>query len=114
MKRLFVLLSIAAIGLCLSACNTNQGRFWLQNNTQETITHATVSICGQTFQFDAVAPTTRLSKTYKITGDGSFIVSVTTLSGKTLKAEDGYVTNGMDFEHEIAIDSNSIKITAKP
>lgn len=82
----------------------------MKNIGPETVTHVTVTISNQTFIFKAVQPTAIITQSYNVTGDSGFVVSAQMHSGKTITAADGYVTNGMDFKHDIIIDGNSIKI----
>ena len=88
----------------------NSGTFSVKNIGPETVTHVTVTISNQTFTFKAVQPTAIIIQSYNVTGDSGFVVSAQTHSGKTITAADGYVTNGMDFKHDIIIDADAIKI----
>ena len=96
--------------LCFISCLPNSGVFSFNNDTAEIIETASVSICHQTFTFKDVKPRSTITQSYKITGDSSFEVSIKTASGKTTAAADGYVTNGMDFQHNIIFTDQSVKI----
>ncbi len=96
---------------CLTSCGSDSGEFTLTNAAQETITHATVSICRHTSEFGPLPPGKDAGAAYSITGDDSFRVQVTFASGKALSKEDGYVTTGMSSRHRITVTDAEIIVS---
>jgi penicillin V acylase-like amidase (Ntn superfamily) len=70
-----------------------------------------VAICGQTIKLKDIQPNTSAAGFYKVTGDSGYTIEVEFQSGKTLRKETGYVTNGMDFQDEITVTDSDIEIT---
>jgi len=85
--------------LFLIAYTNSKGSFSLVNKTKEPIARASVTICGQTIELKDIQPNTSAVGSYEF------------LSGKTLQKETGYVTNGVDFQHEIVVADSDIEIT---
>ena len=110
------LLGIAAIigALFLISCTANKGTFTLVNKSIEPIARASVAICGQTIELRAIQPDTSGTGSYEVKCEGHYSILVEFQSGKTLQKETGYVTPGMDFQHEIAVTSSDIEITQQP
>jgi hypothetical protein len=112
--RVLALLLLIVLPLSLTSCLPNTGKFSIMNKSTETITDVSVTICHQTYKFKTLQPAASITQSYEVTGDSNFTVSAQTQSGNTITASDGYVTNGMDFRHEIIVDQQSIKVVAQP
>lgn len=102
--------TIIAVLLVVS-CTANKGNFSLVNKTKEPITRASVLICGQKIELKDIRPSGRASGSYEVKSDSHYTVEVEFLSGKKIRKETGYVTNGMDFRHEITVTDLDIEIT---
>lgn len=99
------------VALLLSSCAEHKGEFVLLNKSSETITEATVSICGQTLTFERVQSGGSVNGTYTVTSDSHFTIHVEFEDGSEMTKEIGYVTYGMNFWHQIAITESNIEIT---
>ena len=97
--------------LFLTSCSSNKGSFSLVNKTYEPIALATVVICGQTIEFKGIQPNKNATGSYRVTSDSHYAIQIEFQSGRKLQRETGYVTNGMDFEHVIAVTAADIAIT---
>jgi len=97
--------------LFLISCTNGKGSFSLVNKTKESIAGASVAICGQTIKLKDIQPNKSAAGFYKVTGDSGYTIEVEFQSGKTLRKETGYVTNGVDFQHEIVVTDSDIEIT---
>lgn len=104
-------LAVTFVSLLLSSCTANSGSFSLVNRTNEPITRATVTVCGQTIELKDIKPAKSAVGSYKVTSDSHYTVHIEFLSGKKLDKETGYVTNGMDFRHEITVTDRDIEVT---
>lgn len=103
--------TIAAVtALLLTSCTANNGKFALINKTNESISHASVFVCGQAIKFDEIQPNRNVTGSYEIKSDSHYLVRIEFQSGKKLQNEIGYVTNGMDFQHEISVTDTDISI----
>ena len=91
-------------------CTPNRGSFSLINKAGEPITYASVTICGQKIELTDLLPNEIASGAYEVTSDSHYSIAVQFQSGKALQQEIGYVTNGMDFHHEITITNSTILI----
>ena len=101
--------------LVMASCSTNKGSFLLINKAKEPISQGEVTICGQTIEFKLTQPGKIKSGVYKVTSDSHFDIRIEFQSGKKLRKELGYVTNGFDFYHEIIVTDEDIKLmTTKP
>lgn len=104
MQKIIILISI----LFFSSCNKYDGKITLQNKAQESIGTATITICGQTMRMKDILPGKSATGSYEVKSDSSYAVTVEFKSGKKISSEVGYVTNGMDFNDEIAVTDSSI------
>lgn len=111
MKVVLVAISAALLFLVMASCTTNKGSFVLVNKAKETIARAVVIVCEQTIEFQAIQPTTSRSASYKVQSDSHYDVKVEFGSGKRLHKEIGYLTNGVDFHHEMIVTDNDIDIS---
>lgn len=113
MKMRQSVLGIVAViaTLLLTSCTTNKGSFSLINKANEPIVSASVTICGQTIQLRDIQPSKSAAGSYYVKSDSHYTIEVEFQSGKKLRKETGYVTNGMDFQHEIAVTESDIEIT---
>ena len=104
-----LLLVLLSVGLV--SCVKYHGTFSVANNASETITQVTVSICGQTIELSDIKPKESVSSSFEVTSDSHYVVRVEFRSGRTLVGEGGYVTNGMNFRHEISVTDNEVRVT---
>ena len=98
--------------LCiLAGCTTkNEGKFNLVNKANESLDILAVSICGQTSKFKDLKPGDTAQASYQVKGDCHFSITGQFKSGKKINKEDGYVTSGFNFSHEIEINDSDIDI----
>lgn len=97
--------------LLLTSCTTNKGQFSLINKSTEPIVQASVEICGQMIRMTNIQPGNSASGSYEVRADSHYTIQVEFQSGKRLRRETGYVTNGMDFQHEISVSDSDVTIT---
>ncbi len=102
-----VLLSI----LFATSCTSNTGDFALVNKANETIARASVEISGQKFEFMDVEPNETVLSSYEVRFDSHYTIEIEFQTGRLLQKETGYVTSGMDFQHEITVTSSNIELT---
>ena len=112
MKTLPMLVSVIVGALMLASCRAHSGSFALVNHASEPIAHASVSICGQTIELRDIQSGRSATRSYRVTSDSHYGIRVEFGSGKQLYKEVGYVTNGVDFQHEISVTDSDIEITA--
>jgi hypothetical protein len=112
MKRFILMIIVGMTALSLLSCGTNKGSFTLVNKSKESISSASISICGQTQQFMNIRPNDKISAFYRIKSDSHYAVQVEFQSGKKLQSELGYVTNGLDFKDEITVKDSTITIAS--
>lgn len=110
-KALLLSASVPFLFLVLTSCITHKGSFLLSNQAKEPIAQALVTVCGQTIKFKDVQPSYRVSGSYKVKSDSHYDVRIEFSSGTVLKKELGYVTNGLDFYHEIIVTDANIEIS---
>ncbi len=111
MRHLVLGVAATLVALFLISCANGKGSFSLVNKTKEPIARASVAICGQTIKLKDIQPNTSAAGFYKVTGDSGYTIEVEFQSGKTLRKETGYVTNGVDFQDEITVTESDIEIT---
>ena len=107
MKRLFHWPLILAL-VCLPSCTSPVGKFSIQNKASEAASRIYVLICDQEFIYEDVRPESRVTETYQVVSDSHFVVRVEFEGGREIEKEDGYVTNGVSFDHKIIISDNGI------
>jgi hypothetical protein len=100
--------AIAAV-LAIVACN-DKGSFSLTNRASEPIKQATVTICDQTIEIKDIKSGHSAPGWYDVGADDHFVIDIEFESGKRMKKADGYVTSGMDFEHEIAVSDTAVTL----
>ena len=84
----------------------------LVNKAKEPIARASVAICGQTIEMKDIQPNTSAAGSYEVKCESHYTIQVEFQSGNTLRKETGYVTNGVDFQHdEIVVTDSDIEIT---
>jgi hypothetical protein len=110
MRVSVIAISAALPFLILVSCMTNKGNFLLVNKAKEPIARALVTVCGQTIEFKAIQPSKSASGSYEVKSDSHYDVRAEFESGRKLQKEIGYVTNGLDFQHEIVITDTDIEI----
>ncbi|GAC1469139.1 MAG: hypothetical protein PVSMB1_17720 [Gemmatimonadaceae bacterium] len=111
MRHSILGVAVTIAALLLTSCTTNKGNFSLVNKAKEPITRASVAICGQTIELKDVQPNKSGAGSYEVTSDSHYTIQVEFQSGTKLKKETGYVTHGMDFQHEITVTDSDIEIT---
>lgn len=87
-----------------------RGKIQLINQSHEEIKTATVRICGQTFSAGHIAMNETRTGSYKAGCEDHFTINVTFSSGKTLSAEDGYVTDGFHFASGIIVSDQAVTL----
>jgi hypothetical protein len=110
MKRILGWLGVA---LAISACTSHDGSFTLLNKGKEPINRASVIVCNQTNEFRDIPSGKSIAGAYRVTSDSHFVIEVEFSSGRKLRKEDGYVTNGMGFRHEIIVTESAIQVTSR-
>lgn len=104
-------ISVAFVFFLLISCTNHKGRFLLINQAKEPIARALVTVFGQTIELNDVQPGDSASGYYEVKSDSNYRISIAFTSGKILKKELGYVTNGLDFYHEILVTDANIEIS---
>lgn len=104
-------IGVIFVALLVSSCTTGKGNFSLVNKAKEPIARASVVICGQSIELKDIQPGKSASGSYDVKSDSHYAIKVEFQSGKKLQKEAGYVTNGMDFQHEITVSDSDIEIT---
>ena len=97
-------------GLSAASCGSTEGRFTVANRATEPIKQIVVTICGQTIALGPIDPQRTAVGAYNVTSDSHFVIDLTFVSGKTLHKEDGYVTNGVAYRHEIVVKNSEITL----
>lgn len=113
MRHFIFGIAVVLITLIMTSCTTGKGNFSLINKAKEPIIYASVAICGQTIELKNIQPEESKIGSYDVKTDSHYTIEVEFRSGKKLRKEVGYVTNGMDFQHEIMITSSNIEINNK-
>jgi hypothetical protein len=100
-------LAVFVLSSCIVA---NKGSFLLLNEAKESISRGTVSICGQTIELKDIQPTQSAPGSYEVRSDSHYDIKIEFQSGKKLRKELGYVTNGLDFHHKIVVTDTDIEL----
>ncbi len=111
MRRFALSIGAVIVTLFVISCTTNKGDFTLVNRADEPIARASVTICGQKIELVNIQPGESASGSYDVKSDSHYTITLEFQSGKIMREEVGYVTNGMDFQHEITVTSSTIEIT---
>jgi hypothetical protein len=72
---------------------------------------ALVTICGQTIELKGLEPGASTTGQYRVTSDSHFSIDIIFKSGKKLHKDDGYVTNGVEYKHQIVVTESGITLT---
>ena len=105
-----ILLSIILV-LFLSSCsNEYKGTFNIYNKSEKNISKISVKIADKSFTYKDIKINGYVNGTYLINSDSSYIIEVQFKSGLTLKKQLGYITNGMNFNHNIVITKKDINL----
>lgn len=110
MKVLRNVLVVTFALLLIISCETNKGSFLLINNSNDAISTASVKVCGQSIEFRDIPRLKSVVGSYMVKSDSHFDIVVKFNSGKELHKQIGYVTNGVDFRHEIVVTEKDIKL----
>ena len=105
-----VVFSLVAM-LTIGSCGSSVGRFSVVNQSSELLDSVSITICGQNFEFSKMPPAASAKAQYRVTTDSDFSVLVVFDSGRTLRREVGYVTNGVEYNHAIVITDSEVKLT---
>ncbi len=111
-RVLTVALNAVFLMFVMFSCGTHKGSFLLINRADEPIARASVIVCGQTIKLNDIQPTQSAQGFYKVRSDSHFNIVVEFQSGKKLQRETGYVTNGLDFQHEMVVTDTDITVTS--
>jgi len=98
----------AALGLRF-LFSISYGAVTVINDSHEELT-GVVAVCGQTFNVPALMPGDRDKIRYKLVADSSYAVAVKFKSGKELRKDVGYVTNGIEFDDELHVTDKDVEI----
>jgi hypothetical protein len=104
-----------AMTLMLSSClgKSHSGKVTVINKSSDTIANLEIKVPGKSMTFHNITPSAQVSDEYEVKSDGSFEITGTFQSGKKIQKNDGYITNGMDFDHEIVIGDSDISLQSK-
>jgi hypothetical protein len=94
------------VGLRIFRVHT--GVVTLENRAQETVTHASLEVCGQRLSFGAIPSGESRAATFKLYGDSDYDVTVRFSSGREIRAQIGYATGGMDSTELIVIRPDTV------
>ena len=96
----------------LSSCVAikHYGNLILINNTNIVITDALIEVCNQRVEFKDVKPRERREWNFNITYDSHYKITIVFETGKKIIKELGYVTQGFDFQHILAVTEVDILI----
>jgi len=87
------------------------GEIAFVNQAAEPIQRATVKVCDQTLTFTNLAPREVAHATYRVNCEGHQDADVVFQSGRSLHAELGYVTGGIDRTfHELLVTEAEITV----
>jgi hypothetical protein len=86
----------------------NKGSILILNRASEPISRGIVSVCGQTIEWRDIAPAKSAGGSYKVKSDSYYDISIEFQSGRKLRKELGYVTNGFDFHDTIVVTDTDI------
>lgn len=111
MKHFALSIGVIIAALLMISCTTGKRNFSLINKAQEPIARALVKICGQTIELRNINPRNSAAGSSDVKSDSHYAIEVEFRSGKKLRKETGYVTNGMDFQHDISVTDSDIEIT---
>ena len=103
-----LLLSVAF--LAAGCTSKDEGKFNVVNKATEPIDQLEISICGQTSKFSNLKPGDVVSGSYGVKADSHFTIVGQFKSGKKINKEDGYVTNGFDYSHEIEVGESDVAV----
>jgi len=104
---LFILLLFEAS--CFSGNNTSH--FVIVNKSDELIINSNIEICGQLFKTGNIKSHEEFNGTFVVKGDSHYKIAITFESGKEIKDELGYVTNGFGYRHTIIVTGSMISIS---
>jgi len=110
MRILIIAISAVFTIFIMTSCIANKGSFLLVNKSRETISRGLVTVCGQTIELKEIQPTESATGSYKVKSDSHYDIAIEFQSGKKIHKEIGYVTNGLDFHHEIVVTDTDIEI----
>lgn len=110
MKNLIIAIYTAFLVFIITSCASNKGSFLLSNRAKEPISRSIVTVCGQTIELKNIQPTKSVLGFYGVTSDSHYEIGIEFQSGKRLRKEMGYVTNGFDFYHEIIVTDTDIEL----
>lgn len=103
MKNTILLLTVVCVSFMLVSCLSNKGKFLLINKATEPISRAVIKVCGQTIELENIPHSEKATALYEVLSDSHFIILVEFESGRIIKKEIGYVTNGINFSHEFIV-----------
>lgn len=112
MKFVTTFVALFSLFAGLISCSSHEGQFSILNRSTDQIERVSVTVCNQTIEIQKVEPGRSVTGKYKVTSDSHFVVLIQFSSGRTLSKEGGYVTNGMDFKHEIVVMDTDVEIRA--
>ncbi len=99
--------------LVMASCIPHKGSFLLTNKAKESILRGLVTVCGQTIELKDIQSGGSAPGAYEVTFDSHYDINIEFQSGKKLRKEVGYVTNGLDFHHDIVVTDTDIELMDK-
>lgn len=105
------LFKIGLAALVLVECSNHKGHFRLLNKASEPLQHVNVNVCGQSISADNVLPLGEMVGDFVVKSDSHYSVQIEFKSGKKLQKDIGYITNGVDFNHEITVTDGDLSIS---
>jgi len=97
----------------MASCTPHKGNFLLINKASEPISRALVNVCGQTIELNEILPTKSAVGFYEVRSDSQYDITIEFRSKKIIRKEVGYVTNGLDFSHQIVVTDTDIEMLDK-
>jgi len=111
MKYFLTLVGLLLGTMFLFSCGHSRGSIVLINKTDETIVSALITIGEQQIALENIMPETSKTQSYEIRVDGHLNLRVEFISGKVIQKNIGYITNDVEFRHEITVSKSGIEVT---
>lgn len=106
---LLVLFAVCSL-TAMSLLRRNQGTVTVINVSSLSLDKVNILICNQRFELSKIKPGEKQRINFKVTSDSHYEVSVQFVSGKKMKQNVGYITNGINYEDNLIIKDNEIII----
>jgi hypothetical protein len=112
---------IAAVTACfycgcdspiLREFSRHQGTVTIRNASGEDIERGVIEVCGQRFDIGHMSNGQSKTVSYKVGADDDYHIDLTFSSGRNLSRRVGYVTGGLDFDDQLVVETNDIKLAS--